>query len=172
MASGLDKSDVETDMITLVIKFVNIGKKFATFRVRIRQSSCIRDLKDHLKASRGIIGKLKKGNKELSDGMTLAEAGITSGMVFRMESHTPAKQFDYNISVKSPNGAVINIQVNHRTMIEDLKHKIQDEIGMPVEQQILEYNGRSVNQSRAPVLEICGYKKTPIVVKWKPCKLE
>ena len=59
----------------------------------------------------------------------------------------------------------INVQVHVGTTPGELRHKLQDETGMPVEEQILEYNGRPVNQ-RKTVVEICRHMETPIVLKW------
>ena len=157
-------------MVTFIIKFTSIGvKKKMTFKTKARESSSIGDLLHHLKASKGITGKLI--DKMLHSRMTLAEAGVITNTVLEMESFRPAKRFTHNIAVKlpHPDGTVINVQVHQTTTIRELKHKIQDEIGMPVEEQLLEYCGRRVKQEKLTV-EICGHKKTPFVLKWQPRK--
>ena len=94
----------------------------------------------HLKASKGITGRLVNAGKPLNDKTTLAEAGITENTVVEMKSFITPKRFTNNIAVKFPHGDVFNVQVHSGTTIGELKHKLQDEINMPVEEQILEEN--------------------------------
>lgn len=172
MASGGHRAGESWDsgMIPVTVNFTSVGiKKESTFEVKLRRSSCIGDVKHHLKTSKGITGKLTINNEELSDEMTLAEANIVAGTVLVMESYTPAKVFTHNIPVKIPNGKVINVKVHNGTTIGDLKHKIQDEICMPVEKQSLEYGGRPVRMKELPV-EICRHEKTPIILKYQARK--
>ena len=153
MASG--------DMISVDIDFTSTqGEiKKETFKgVRIRQSSSIRDLKDHLKLSRGITGKILMNERELSNSTTLKELGIVTGTVLEMKSFTPAKQYNHSIPVKRPNGAMMNVQVHSGTTTGGLKHIIQDKIGMPVEDQVLEYDDMIV-QDKKRVVEMCVHKK-------------
>ena len=153
MASG--------DMISVDIDFTSFqgGIKRQTFKgIRIPQSSCIRDLKDHLKLSKGITGKVLMNKKELSNNMTLKELGIVTGIVLEMKSYTPAKPYTHSIPVKRVNGTVISVQVHSGTTTGGLKHIIQDKIGMPVEEQVLEYDDMIV-QDKKRVVEICVHKK-------------
>jgi len=155
------------DTVCLTINFACVGiKKKSRFIVQVRLTDSYGDFLNHLKASKGVTGRLVT-ERELSKGMTLAEAGIRPGAVLEMESYTPAKRFDHKIPVKLPNGTEINVQVHNKSTIGDLKHKIQDEIGMLVEEQSLEYNGRRLNQHKVAV-DICGHKKTPPILKWVP----
>ena len=155
-------------MTTLIICFTTIGlhKEETFFKVRVRNSSSIGDVKDHLKASIDIVGRFTSKNLNLSDKLTLKEAGIITGTILEMESFRKPKRFTHKIPVKVIGGKEINVQVHQGTTARDLKHKLQDETGMPVEEQILEYNGRPVNQ-RGTVVEICRHKKTPIILKWR-----
>ena len=148
-------------MISVDIDFTSFqgGIKKQTFKgVKIPESSSIRDLKDHLKPSRGITGKILMNEKELSNSTTLKELGIVTGTVLEMESFTPAKQYKHSIQVKRMNGTSINVQVHSGTTTGELKHILQAKIGMPVEQQVLEYDGMIV-QDKKRVVEICVYKK-------------
>ena len=151
-------------MTTLIICFTIIGTKKTRFKVRVRNSSSIKELKDHLKAGRGIEGRLTGRN--LSDETTLEEAGIITDAVLEVESFRTPKRSTHNISVKVIDGEDLNVQVHAGTIPGELKHKLQDETGMPVEEQILEYNDRPVNQRKA-VVEICRHKGIPIVLKWR-----
>ena len=153
-------------MTTLIICFTIIGIKNnkMKFQVWVRNSSSIKELKDHLKAGRGIEGRLR--DKKLSDDVTLAEAGIITDTVLDVESYRTPKRSTHNISVKVIDGEDLNVQVHAGTTPGELQHKLQDETGMPVEEQILEYNDRPVNQ-RKTVVEICRHKETPIVLKWR-----
>ena len=101
-------------------------------------------------------------NKELSNAMTLE--GDTD-IVLEMESYTPATDFTYPILVKPPTGPVINVQVHEGTIVLGLKHIIQDEMAVPFEEQVLEYKGAQIMQDKKRVVEICVYKKTPIILK-------
>lgn len=157
------------EKITVCFTSIGISKKLS-FDIRIRLSDRIEDLMRHLKASKGITGRLIM-ERELSKRMTLAEAGIHPGTVIEIESYNPAKRFSHNIPLKLPNGIVIFIQVHSSSTIGDLKHKIQDEIGMPAEDQTLEYSGRRLKQDKLSV-DICGHKKTPLVVKWVPSEFK
>lgn len=155
-------------LITVFINFTAVGiKKKLTFKVQVQQSSCIRDFMRHLKASKGITGKIV--GRELSESTTLAEAGIVTTTVLGMEGFTTPKRFTHRVPVKLPDGVVINVHVHSGTTIGDLKHKIQDEIGMPVEEQALRYHGRQIKQDELSI-EICVHKKTPFVLKWQQRK--
>ena len=96
--------------------------------------------------------------------MTLAEASIVAGSTVMMESFTPSKRFTHAVQVKLPNGEVINVQIHNGTTTEELKHKIQDVIGMPVEEQVLEYAGRPIIPHKR-VTGMYTRKKTPFVLK-------
>ena len=166
MASG--------DMISVDIDFTSFqgGIKEQTFKgVRIPQSCCIRDLKDHLKLSKGITGRISVNEKELSNNKTLNVLGIVSGTVLDMKSFTPAKQYTHSILVKRVNGTVISVQVHSGTTTGGLKHILQDKIGMPVEEQVLEYDDGMIVQDKKRVVEICVHKKQ-IVLKSRKFTLD
>lgn len=153
-----------SDMISVIIDFTNTqnGTKKQPFKgVRIPQTCCIRDLKDHLKLSKGITGRILMNKKELSitNSMTLKELGIVTGTVLDMKSYTPAKQYTHSIQVKRMNGAMMNVQVHSGTTTGGLKHILQDETGLPVEDQVLECDGLQIMQDKKRVVEICVNKK-------------
>ena len=153
-------------MINLCIKVTFVGmKKKSTFWLRVSESSNIRDLMDHLKASKGISGKLI--GKRLSYRMTLAEAGIVADSTVMMESFTPPKRFTRatQVKVKLPSGEVISVQIHKGTTIAELKHKIQDVIGIPAEKQVLEYASRPVRLVNKLVTDMYTHMKTPFVLK-------
>lgn len=161
------------DTASLTINFASVGiKKKTKFFIRVRLTDCIEDLMIHLKVSKGITGKLAhrgESLQKLNPKMTLAEAGIIPNAILEMESYKAAKRFTHNIPVKLPNSNVINVQVHSGTTIGDLKHKIQDEIGMPVEEQLLEYSGKILHHDKLSV-EICGHKRIPFELKCLPSK--
>ena len=160
-----DSWDDGMERITISFTSIGISKKMS-FDVRFRLSDRIEDFMHHLKASKGLTGSLVT-DKKLNKRMTLAKAGIHPDDVVEMESYTPAKRLSHNIPVKLPDGTVIFVQVHTSSTIGDLKHRIQDEIGMPAEEQTLEYSGRHLKHDKLSV-DICGHKKTPLVVKWMP----
>lgn len=152
------------DTAYLTINFTSVGiKKKTKYLIRVRLTDSIEELMNHLKCSKCITGKLAHSGKclqKLNPKMTLAEAGILPNAILEMESFTAAKRFTHNILVKLPNSNVINVQVYSGTTIGHLKHKIQDEIGMPVEEQLLEYSGKTFAHDKR-VVEIFGYKRIP-----------
>ena len=155
-------------LISIIICFIIVNtKKKLRFVSKIRQSSSVGDLKYHLKASQGIVGNFV--GRRLSDTMPLTEAGITGNTILHMESFTQPKRFTHNIPVKLPNGKETNVRVHNGTTIRDLKHKIMDEISIPVEELIMEHSGRPVRHDKLSV-EICTHNRTPIVVKWQPAR--
>ena len=155
-------------LISIIICFVIVNrKKKLRFVSKIRQSSNIGDLKHHLKATQDIVGNFV--GRRLSDTMPLTEAGITANTTLHMESFRKPKCFTHNIRVKLPNGKETNVRVHNRTTIQDLKHKIQDEISIPFEELIIEHGGRPVRQDKLSV-EICTHNRTPIIVKWQPAR--
>lgn len=157
----------EGGMINLFIKVAVVGiKKKSTFSVRVPKSSSIGDLMLHLKVSKGIAGSIAT-NKKLSDKMTLAEAGIVTDTVVVVESYAPSKRLTHTIPVKLPNGVVINVQVHSGTTTEELKHKIQDVIGMPVEKQVLEYAGRPIKLHKLVIDTLYTNKKRSFVLKYR-----
>ena len=154
MASG--------DMISVDIDFTSFqgGIKKQTFKgVKIQESCCIRDLKDHLKLSRGITGKILMNERELSNSMTLKELEIVTGTVLEMKSFTPAKQYTHSILVKRMNGTVISVQVHSGTTTGGLKHILQDKIGMPVEEQVLEFDGMIVQDKKTSGWDLCPQER-------------
>ena len=154
MASG--------DIISVDIDFTSSqgGIKKQTFKkVRIPQSSSIRDLKDHLKLSKGIKGKVLMNKKELHNSMTLKELGIVAGTILEVKSCTQAKEYTHSIPVKRFNGAMMNVQVHSGTTTGGLKHIIQDRIGMLVEEQVLEHDGLPIMQDKKLVVGICVHNK-------------
>ena len=153
-------------MKTVTTNFTIIGtRKKSTFYVKVKSSAHIKDVKYHVKAGKGIVGKILENNAELSDEMTPAEAGT----ILDMASYTPPKLFKHKIAVKCPTGEVINVQVHSGMVFADLKHKIQDETGIPVDKQILEYRGRPLNPDKR-VFEVCVH--TNIQIKLKSRKSE
>ena len=154
MASG--------DLISVDIDFTSFqgGIKKQTFKkVRIPQSSSIRDLKDHLKLSKGIKGMVLMNKEELSNSMTLKDLGIVNGTVLEMKSYRQAKEYAHSIPVKCLNGAMMNVQVHSGTTTEELKHIIQNKIGMLVEEQVLEYDSLPIMQDKKLVVGMCVHKK-------------
>ena len=101
--------------------------------------------------------------KELSINMTLKELGIVTGTVLDMESFTPAKRYTHSIPVKHPNDKVMNVQVHSGTTTGGLKHMLQDKVGVPVEDQVLEIDSMIVKDHKL-VTEMCVRKKI-IVLK-------
>ena len=99
--------------------------------------------------------------------MTLTETELVTRPELHMESYKTPKRFTHSISVKLPDGDLKSIQVHEGTTVEELKHQIQDETGMPNEEQILEYSSKTVKQDKSVVVRICGYKKAPFVLKWR-----
>jgi len=168
MASGGQaECSWDGDTACLIVDIACVGlKKKSRFIVRVRLTDYYEDFLNHLKASKGVTGRLVM-ETEPNKRMTLAEVGIPPGAVLKVESYTPPRRFDHKVSVKLPDGTVIDVQVNNKSTIGDLKHKIQDEIGMLVEEQSLEYNGRYLNEDKVAV-EICGLEKTPLILKWVP----
>ena len=155
----------DTGMITVQIYLLLIStKKVKKFKARVRKSSTIKDIKKHLKASKDIDGRVT--DKHLSDEMTLTEAKLITRPELNMESYKTPKRFTHNISVELPDGELKNVQVHEGTTVEELKHQIQDETGMPYEEQILEYSGKTVKQNKS-IVGICGYKKVPFTLKWR-----
>lgn len=148
-------------MKTVTINFTIVGtREKSTFVVKVKSSARInlKEVKHHVKASKGIVGKILHNNAELSEEMTLAEAGT----VLDMESYTPPKLFKHKIAVKHLTGEVINVQVHSGTVFADLKHKIHDETGIPVDKQILEYRSRPLNPDKQ-LVEVCVHLSTHII---------
>ena len=165
MASG--------DMISVDIDFTSTQgrtRKQTYQGVKIPRSSSIRELRDHLKHSKGITGRILMNKRELSNNRTLKELGIVRDTVLEMKSYTQVKEFPHSIPLQHPTGT-INVYVHEITTTGGLKHIIQDEIGMPVEEQVLEYDGKQIMQDKRLVVEICVHKKTPMIVKPSKFKL-
>lgn len=164
MDSGSHKSGESCSggMRAVTINFTSqTGKK--KLGVWVPKFISIRNLKEHIKFSKGIRrGRILMNNKELNNAVTL---GADTDIVLEMESYTSATDFTYTIPVKPPTGPVINVQVHESTIVLGLKHIIQDEIAVPFEEQVLEYKGVQIMQDKKRVVEICGYKKTPIMLK-------
>ena len=158
-----------SDVISCNVDFTSTQGdiKAKTFEgVRASRLWCVRDFKEHLKLTKGITGRILMNKKELNINKMLKELGIGTGTVLVMKSYTKVKDFNHSIGLKCLDGTVIIVQVHEGTTIKGLKHIILNEVGMPVEEQVLEHGGTQIMQDKKLVVDICSsYKKIPIVLK-------
>ena len=144
------------------------------YQVRAKTSTTIYAFMKHIAASHGVSadGKLFYLGVCLSNTgdrhTTLEEHGVHDESLMELVSYKAPKRLQHPILVSIPGGHKIQLRVLNTTTLQELKHKIQDEIGMPYEEQILLHKGRP-QKSTTRTVELYTLGKEGLTLKWQ-CK--
>lgn len=141
MTDGVNDFEWTKDIILVNIYFQSHGiNKPERYKARDSPNTTIEIFKIHLKKSKGIMGKLslEKNGPELDPHSSLKENGIRDGSQLFLKSFTPRRKFiSHRIQVQISNANMdpIKLNVSSQAHIYDLAHMLQDECGMPVDEQ-------------------------------------
>lgn len=162
-------------VIHLTIRFKIHGiREPQEYRVRARTSTTISEFIKHIAASHGVSadGRLFYRGVCLSNPSdkhtTLEEHGVHDESLLELISYKAPKRLQHPILVSIPGGHKIQLRVLNTTTLQELKHKIQDEIGMPHDEQVLLHKGKP-QKSTTRTVEFYTLGKEGITLKWQ-CK--
>ena len=168
-------------MIIISVLFRCVGtSKPEKYKVAVNRNISIAGFMEHLKASRSITGKLLLNGKELKEDnrdATLHSYGITNGTQLSVRSFKHVKKPCHPIRVNVIDEELqeplpVIIMVLPSTKFIEMAHVVQDECGMPVEEQVWYRTGKMLKMSRYKnSLAVDHYDhmaKEPLVVKWLP----
>ena len=145
--------------IKVLVKF-KTGGESPTFAVKIKQTESLRKIKKHITESLDIQGKLMyKGQNCEETSKRLSDYSLQEEMTFILTAERKKKDLKHKIKLQIPEevfiknsiqigdgmetstideeDGTIEVKVARTTTIINLKHKLQDILGIPVEEQSL-----------------------------------
>ena len=157
-------------MIVVYLLFRSVGiKKPEKYSFRVNLETTLRTFRQHILASKSIAGILSLRGRDIVDDKTFNDYGIVNGSQLSLRSYNPRKKNTQpiRIQVVDQQSYIITIMVAVRTTLSDLRHMVQDECGMPVEEQIWSKRGRSIDMNkRIYAVEYYNIQKHPLEVRW------
>jgi len=154
-------------------KFYGI-RETQEYQVRATVATTISEFMQHIAASHGVSpnGNLFYRGVCLSNASdkhaTLEEHGVHDESLMELISYKAPKRLQHPVLVSIPGGHKIQLRVLNTTTLQELKHKIQDEIGMLHDEQILLHKGKP-QKSTARTVELYTLGKEGLTLKWQ-CK--
>ena len=164
-------------MILLYVQFHYVGKNTdITFPVCVSPNHTVGLLKQHLQKT----GKFIPGSKLLLKGVELRDDALLNGAGVRNETRLNVRSF---AARKKPTGHPIRVRVtdsdgNEKTVMKisivantnflQLAHMVQDECGMPVEEQTWYKDKKVLRMSKYKTLPVTGNYMDYFEVKWSP----
>lgn len=151
-------------------KVGNKSIKPRKYKVIVRPNISIKNFMEHLKLSNCIIGQLslQQNGPKLESDTTLEENGIRNGSELYLKSFArkkkPKPELTYKIEVKICDAATdsIKFDVSSKAQIKDLAHMVQDECGMPVDEQVWLRGDKPLENKNAIAVAVANQLK----VKW------
>jgi ubiquitin len=125
-----------------------------TVKIDILPSESVAAVKKEIQAKTGMAPdeqSLTFGGEELVDSKTLEESGIKAGSTLEVE---PLK---IPVTIKTPMGKTLKLDVNPSDTIENVKKVIQEKTGMRPDQQRVLFGGKELENDRT--VKDCGIKK-------------
>lgn len=141
------------------------------YKVRVRPSDNLRKIKRHIIESLDIQGKLMYGDHNVDDHpYRRLEDGVLRGNKFYLtidRKHRDLKQHSVKLhlhEVSGENVRPVEVKIARTTTIVNLKRKIQNEFGIPVEEQSIhvQYQQKGC-QLETNVMQL----PQPLEVKWQ-----
>lgn len=147
------------------------------FTVKVRPTDCFRKIKYHITQSLDIEGTVTYREQNCDDFPTKRLADYTT----KKEEHfhviaerKPRELKHYNIQLQLPEeyciqdaAKTVGIKVARTTTIGNLKHKVQDEYGIPVEEMSIHLPGQIKEcQPGVNVMQLLGAPPLNLEVKW------
>lgn len=122
-----------------------------TITVIVETTGSVQDLKEKIQEKEGIDKdqfRLSFGGKQLQDERRLSEYKIESGSMVQISFSLPGGSDEVEIGVQTVTGKKIMLNVNPSISIGELKLKVQDKEGIPVDTQKLIINGEELNDAK------------------------
>lgn len=107
-----------------------------TVNLVVDPEDTIRDIKKQLKKALGIPAKEQRptfNDNPLPDNSTLKENGIHHGDTIDLQP--------MHITVKAPNGHTVDLVVDPNETVDDIKERVEGNLGIPVDDQRPTFNG-------------------------------
>ena len=152
---------IAAGLVMLVVSFKARGNSQSSkHTVRAKLTDTVAKTKHHITASVGLSGRLSYKGVQLDQYAQdiLRDHGVCEGSVLELTSFTPPKRIQHTVKVKVlgaasslKNSDPLSLKVNHTSTLEELKHKIQDAVGIPVEDQLLKYKDKEVKSNMRTV---------------------
>jgi ubiquitin C len=119
-----------------------------TITVDVEEGDSVEQLKQKLFDKEGIPvdqQRLIFGGKQISDERSLADYGVTAGATMHLVLRLRGGM---QILVKTLAGKTITVDAEEGDSIEQLKQKLNEKEGIPVDQQRLIFSGKQVEDQR------------------------
>lgn len=173
MASPLE-FDGGLMMVVVEVKYRTERGEYSTSRhkVRVRSTDNLRKVKKHISESLDTPGTLTYRRKDLNDSKKLSNYDIKEGDKLTLTSERRFRDVkQLTVQLQLPNimssGAKMvqeELKIPSTSTIRGLKHKIQDEYGIPEDEHTLHYQQRECKEWTT-VLQLL--KPVTLEVKWR-----
>lgn len=162
----------------MIVKYTCVGtmkSRIPQFTVNVRLTDTVQAFKDHLQFSHNIAGLLKNEagmQLDLSCNMktSLQALGLRSNSVVVVESFKQYNrlQYSYQITIHVKNHRDIKFKVRSATDIDELRHIVQDKVGMPIEEQVYAQGQSSGLKKDVRVASRFHHGKDKLTLIWQP----
>ena len=170
------EQDWSRGMITVTVRYRRPGSRPQPHEVMVKQSGTIAKLISHVKASKGLTTDTLSFSfrglpLDRHTDRTLSDCNVKGGSIIDLRSYVlPKRTKDLTVQINvyqihNP----LKLAVLSSTTVEQLMHMIQDEIGMPVAEQLLLHQGKPVRNRQQQLVEQY-HIKGPFALQWQEPK--
>lgn len=167
-----------SNLVALNVRFSCVGLKTKPLKLKaqVRLTDTVEALKVHLKASHDISGSLKdEAGRRLDrhDQMKtcLQDLGTSRNSTVLMTSYKSYNRLQHShpITIHVENYGDFTVKVRSVTDIDELRHIIQDKLGMPMEEQVYTQGGKVLRRN-IKVVSRCGHEhgRDMLTLIWQP----
>lgn len=169
-----------SNLIPVKLNFSCVGAttKPSRFSVKVKPTDTVEWLKNHLKNSHDISGSLKdEAGRELDCPelikSSLQDVGISRNSVVVMKSYKSYNRLQHShpITIHVLSYGDFTVKVRSATNLDELRHIIQDKLGIPFEEQIYTQGGKGLRKD-IKVVSRCGHARgrDKLTLKWQPAR--
>lgn len=161
-----------SNLVTLNVMLTVIGREIHPFEVKVRLTDTVETFKEHLKNSLDITGRLTTKNGEHLDSLlqrSLKEVGILPNSTVVMTSFKSniRLQHSHTITVHLKNYSDFKFKVRSATDVDELRHIVQDKLGMPIGEQVYMQHGKVLRRG-IKVVSLCQHGRGKLILIWQP----